>query len=246
MRLGRYRFAPPLWAVLVLLAGVGVFVSLGIWQIQRGEGKQEMLAQRQAASNAAAVDFQRTLNNTSNSVPEYGHKYTVDGRMDASQQILADNQVQDGRIGYRVWTPVVLDGGARVLVDRGWVPLGPGGRQQPPDPDGPNGRVTMTGLWRGLPQPGLRLGEGAACQVSGWPRVLNYPAVAQLRCQYDGPVLDGLLLLDEDDSRGFVRDWNMQFEHMPPIRHFAYALQWFAMALAAAVIFVGINLRRIK
>jgi len=246
MRLGRYRFAPPLWAVLVLLVGLGLFTGFGLWQIQRGESKQTMLAQRQAASKTAPVDFERSMRNSSSPVPEYGDRYTVHGRMDATRQILFDNQVNGQRIGYRVWTPVRLENGARVLVDRGWVPLGPGGRSQPPDPEGPNERVSMTGLWRDLPRPGLRLGDSAACQADGWPRVLNYPAIAQLRCQYDGPVLEGLLLLDESDNRGFARDWNKQFERMPPVRHFAYALQWFAMALALAVIFIGINIRRIK
>lgn len=246
MRLGRYRFAPPVWAVLVVLVGLGLFIGLGIWQIQRGESKQLMLAQRQAASKSEAVDFERAAQDSSRSIPEYGHRYIVRGRMDATRQILFDNQVHDGRIGYRVWTPMMLDDGARVLVDRGWVPLGPGGRSAPPNPDGPEQRITVSGYWRALPQPGMRLGEDAACQASGWPRVLNYPAVEQLRCQYGESVRDGLLLLDEDDSRGFARDWNLQFKRMPPVRHYAYALQWFAMALALAVVFVGINLRRNK
>lgn len=246
MRLGRYRFAPPLWGVLVLLVGVGLMGSLGVWQIQRGESKQMMLAQRQAASKSAPTDFYRAAQAAEDRVPAYGHRYTVEGRMDAGRQILFDNQVHDERIGYRVWTPVQLADGRRVLVDRGWVPLGPKGRAEPPDPAGPKGDVSVTGLWRDLPEPGLRLGEDGACRDSGWPRVLNYPVVAQLRCQYDGAVVDGLLLLDPQDPRGFVRDWDVQLTRMPPVRHFGYALQWFAMATAVAVIFVVINLRRIR
>ena len=76
--------------------------------------------------------------------------------------------------------------------------------------------------------------------------MLNYPTIEQLRCQYTGPVINGLLLLDEADARGFVRDWNQQLVRMPPVRHFGYALQWFAMAVAVAVIFLVINLRRIR
>ena len=49
MRLGRYRFAPPLWGWVIVLLGMAALSSLGIWQIQRGESKQAMLAQRQAA-----------------------------------------------------------------------------------------------------------------------------------------------------------------------------------------------------
>ena len=245
MRLGRYRFAPPLWGVVLALVTIGLMAGLGLWQIQRGEGKQEMLAQRQAASKSAPKDFASAID-LSDAMPAYGQRYTVSGRMDADRQILFDNQVHDERIGYRVWTPVVLDDGRRVLVDRGWVPLGPQGRSEPPDPSAPQGEVTMTGLWRDLPRPGMRLGDTAACDAQGWPRVLNYPTIEQLRCQYTGPVINGLLLLDEADARGFVRDWNQQLVRMPPVRHFGYALQWFAMAVAVAVIFLVINLRRIR
>ena len=246
MRIGRYRFAPPLWGVLVLLVTLGLLISLGLWQIQRGDSKQEMLAQRQAASKSDPVDCGSALHSDDGTGPAYGHRYTINGRMDAGHQILFDSQVHDERIGYRVWTPVVLADGHRVLVDRGWVPLGPKGRAEPPNPSAPDGRVTMTGLWRDLPEPGMRLGAGANCQASGWPRVLNYPTVEQLNCQYTGAVVDGLLLLDQADHRGFVRDWDHQLVRMPPVRHFGYALQWFAMAAAVAVIFIVINLRRIR
>ena len=246
MRIGRYRFAPPLWGVFVLLVSLGLLATLGVWQVERGESKQEMLAQRHAASKSNPVDFSEALGNRDGAAPAYGHRYTVSGRMDAAQQILFDNQVHDERIGYRVWTPVVLPDGRRVLVDRGWVPLGPKGRAEPPNPAAPQTQVTMTGLWRDLPEPGMRLGDSAACQISGWPRVLNYPTVEQLNCQYTGAVVDGLLLLDPADARGFVRDWNRQLVRMPPVRHFGYALQWFAMAAAVAVIFIVINIRRIR
>lgn len=246
MRLGRYRFAPPLWGWVILFVGVAALSGLGAWQIQRGESKQAMLAQRQAAGKSEPQDFVAARASADTAMPEYGLRYTLNGRLDAQRQVLFDNQVRNERIGYHVWTPLVLDDGTRVMVDRGWVPLGPQGRAEPPDPGAPAGRVTMVGVWRDLPRPGMRLGGDAACRLDGWPRVLNYPDIEELRCQYEDDVVDGLLLLDEADARGFERDWQRQFEQMPPVRHFGYALQWFAMALAVFVIFVVLNLRRIR
>ena len=246
MRLGRYRFAPPLWGWVIVLLGMAALSSLGIWQIQRGESKQAMLAQRQAAGKSPARDFLEVERGLNGATPAYGLRYTLTGRLDARRQVLFDNQVRNERIGYHVWTPLVLANGRRVMVDRGWVPLGPGGRAEPPDPAAPAGEVTMKGVWRDLPRPGMRLGGDAACRLEGWPRVLNYPDIEQLRCQYEGDVANGLLLLDEADPRGFARNWQNQFEQMPPVRHFGYALQWFAMACAVAVIFVVLNLRRIR
>jgi len=247
MRVRGYRFAPPVWGVLVLLVVAGALCTLGVWQMQRGETKAAILAQHQAAGKAEVRPLAAALSDVATDDVQreslYDHRYRVAGRVDGAHQILFDNQVFDGRIGYRVWTPLVLDNDMRVLVDRGWVPLGPGGRASPPDPGAPEGRVEMTGRWRSLPQPGLRLGGEHACEQQGWPRVLNFPEVAQVRCQYASPVANGLLLLDENDSRGFARDWQAQLKRMPPVRHYGYALQWFAMAIAVAVIFVVVNLK---
>ena len=57
MRLGRYRFAPPWWGWVIVCLGVAALSSLGVWQIERGESKQAMLAQRQAAGKSPARDF---------------------------------------------------------------------------------------------------------------------------------------------------------------------------------------------
>ncbi|WP_123631002.1 SURF1 family protein [Salinisphaera orenii] len=246
MRVGRYRFAPPWWGVLVLILVAGALCGLGVWQIDRGETKQAMLAQRAAASQSAPTPLARELGDDASARAAHGQHYTLTGRVDASHQLLFDNQVFEGRVGYRVWTPVVLEDGRRVLVDRGWVPLGPGGRSQPPDPEAPTGTVTFSGRWRDLPEAGMRLGDGGACEQRGWPRVLNYPTIAQVRCQYDGPVAAGLLLMAEDAPGGFARDWDSQLSRMPPVRHYGYATQWFAMALAVLAIFVIVNLKRVR
>ncbi len=49
----------------------------------------------------------------------------VAGRYDAGRQILIDNRVHAGRAGYHVVTPLVIEDGRAVLVNRGFVPAGP-------------------------------------------------------------------------------------------------------------------------
>jgi hypothetical protein len=52
-------------------------------------------------------------------------RVTARGRYDSRHRLLLDNQVRRGRAGYRVLTPLRMEGDPRVLlVDRGWVPLG--------------------------------------------------------------------------------------------------------------------------
>ena len=50
--------------------------------------------------------------------------------------------------------------------------------------------------------------------------------------------------LSTDESSGFVREWAIV--SMPPVRHVGYAVQWFAMALAILILFIALNVKKIK
>lgn len=248
MRVGRYRFAPPWWGVVAMLIGVAVFAVAGVWQIQRGQAKAAMLTQRAAADKSPAQPLIPALdeNTGSDLAPLYGKDFVVRGRYDEDRQILLANQVFKTRAGYRVWTPLVLANGKRILIDRGWIPLGPRGRDQPPAPPAPDGVVSVTGLLTDLPKPGIRLGEPPRCDSRSWPRVLNYPTIDTIRCLYQARVIDGLLLLSEKAPGGFARDWQTDVGGMPPMRHYGYAFQWFALAVAVVAVFLVVNTKRIR
>ncbi|MDN5862848.1 MAG: hypothetical protein L0H19_05295, partial [Salinisphaera sp.] len=55
-------------------------------------------------------------------------------------------------------------------------------------------------------------------------------------------VVNGILLLGNDQPGGFPRDWTDV--GLSPMRHIGYAVQWFAMAAAVVVLFVLVNRRR--
>lgn len=234
-----FRLTPPLWAWMAFLPILALLLWLGTWQVQRGQAKADILAERATARQAEPVSLPAAGEPVT---PLYGRLVEVRGVYDDERQILLDNQVRRGRVGYRVWTPLRFAGGRLVMIDRGWVPMG-GDRTNPPRPAAPAGEVAVRGLLRGWPQPGLRLAAPGACEQSGWPRVLNYPDYRQVACQYDAAVVvDGLLLLAEEAPGGFARDWDDL--GLLPIRHYGYAAQWYALALALAVLFVAVNLKR--
>ena len=51
-----------------------------------------------------------------------------------------------------------------------------------------------------------------------------------------------LVLLDADQPDGYLRQW--QPPGFPPLRHTAYAVQWFGLALALGIIYLVTNVRR--
>lgn len=240
------RLTPPWWAWVAVLPMLALLLWLGTWQVQRGQAKADMLAERAVARQAQPRSLPAA---GGDAAALYGRAVAVGGEYRDDRQILLDNQVRRERVGYRVWTPLQLGDGRLVLVDRGWVPAGQDRTRLPNPPapvDGKAGEsakeLTIRGIWRGLPEPGLRLAAPGACEQTGWPRVLNYPSYEQVACQYAEPVVNGLLLLDENAPGGFARDWNDL--GLPPARHYGYAAQWYALALTLAVLFVALNLTR--
>jgi surfeit locus 1 family protein len=148
----------------------------------------------------------------------------------ASRQLLLDGQSHAGVPGYHAWTPLQLATGELLVVDRGWVP------QPAPALPAPVGEVGVTGRWRPLPRAALRLRAAVACPAASFPAVVEYPSAAELRCLLGASVRDGVLQLDPAVPGGFVRDWGEA--GFPPARHYAYAAQWFGLALVGLVFFV--------
>jgi surfeit locus 1 family protein len=78
-----------------------------------------------------------------------------------------------------------------------------------------------------------------------YPVVANFPTheeIAALLHEAAWTPATDLVLLDAGDPDGYWRQW--QAPGFPPMRHVAYAVQWFGLALALAVIYVVTNLRR--
>ena len=232
-----YRFRPPLWSIAGTLAVGGLFVTLGVWQLDRGQSKAQLHAAFDASSQILSLTLQTPP-------PDMlgAPLARVEGAYDGERQILLDNQTRDRVPGYRVWTPLRLREGGWLMVDRGWVAASPD-RSRLPQIEVDATPRQLSGHWRPIPEPGLRL-EAEACASGTFPRVLNYPTRELLSCVLGGPVANGLLLLDPTATDGFVREWALP-NPVPPARHYGYAAQWFAFAATLLFFFIKLNLRRL-
>jgi surfeit locus 1 family protein len=102
------------------LAAFAVLIGLGTWQIERLDWKEGLTAERGAAISAPPI-----------AVPHTGEaaRSLEFHRVEAKGQFLHDREIlvhaierKRGEAGYLVITPLRLDDGAVVLVERGWVP----------------------------------------------------------------------------------------------------------------------------
>jgi len=219
-----------LWAVaavagMLLLALL--FFSLGQWQYGRAAQSRALLESFAASERASA----------SRDVPRAAERYThfrLAGRYVPERQFLLDNIVEAGRVGYYVLTPFEVEGEPDlVLVNRGFV-AAPPDRSDLPDVAVGSGERTIRGHVDVLPRPGLRLAEPAAQNAAAGPlTVLTYPTAADIAARLGRPVHNYQLRLAADQPDGYLRDWRAA--GMPPERHLAYAWQWWALAVAAAL-----------
>lgn len=220
-----------------MAALLAAFVSLGNWQLQRAQDKRDLLAAFDAGA-AIGTAVAAASENAAAQHPRYT-PLSASGRFDTAHQFLLDNVVLDGRVGFYVWTPLRLDGGAAVLVNRGWIPLGEK-RTDVPDIGIDGDSREITGLLDRLPEPGLRLDSGGL--PDGWPKIVMYPRIDELRAVLDYPLYDYVLLMNEAADGGFRREWRPQL--LPPRRHVGYAVQWFAFAAAVLVLFLLLSFKR--
>lgn len=236
------RFSPSIFATVLTILGIALFARLGFWQLQRAEEKQALLEQY-AAGRQSIVELQADITDT---LPRY-QQVRAHGRYDSAHQILLDNMPSGrGQPGYRVVTPFELEQGAWILVDRGWLPLG-ATRASLPDVSVGEEPRDIVGRLDMLPRAGIQLDGQQENAAAAWPRVMSFPQQAAVEKALDRSVFNGLVLLDPEQPDGYERPAQMRFSaagEFGPDRHVAYAVQWFAMAAAALVIYLILGFRR--
>lgn len=107
-----------LFPVLMGLAGCGVLIWLGLWQVDRLGWKQQILANIDARLAAAPAPLRLDATEAQD---EYS-RVTLSGVPDGNELHVLVSGTSAGT-GYRVIVPLTLDDGARILVDLGLLPL---------------------------------------------------------------------------------------------------------------------------
>ena len=235
---GRRVFTPSWGFTVLTLALCAAFFHLGRWQWHKGDLRQaEWTRFAQGSDRVVALGAAPLA-----SVPRF-QRVSLEGHFDGDHQFLLDNRSYQGQAGFEVLTPLRRPNGSTVVVDRGWVPFS-GRRTQLPDVllGESSAAVHVTGRAADLPSPGLASGR-APPAGSAWPKVTSFPSMSQLSTALGSTLEPRLVLLDPQDSNGYVRDWHPP--GMEPIRHWSYAVQWWAFAVVLLGLWLGLNIHKL-
>jgi len=229
-----FRLAPRLVTSLAAAAGIAATVALGNWQLGRAHEKEAMAERLAFLGRESPIVLSGTEVKAENVL---WRQVTARGRFEPRHAVFLDNRVREGVAGYHVVMPLAINGGPRhVLVNRGWV-AGTRERDRLPSITTPGGMVEVTGL---AVEPSRRFLELSSRVAEGrvWQNLTleRYRQAVPIALQ--PIVIEQHSALDD----GLVREW-----HPPDTgvnTHYAYAFQWFAMALAIAVFYLATHVRR--
>lgn len=236
-----YRFRPGLVPTIAVLLLVPVLTSLGFWQLDRAAQKRAIQVEYDARSQEPAL----AIGVQARAAEELRfHRVVAKGSYDPAYQILIDNRIHRGQAGYHVITPLRIgDGKMRVLVNRGWVPLGATRAELPPAP-APQGTLEVRGIATVPREIAFMLGEPEPLSGS-WRRVWQHLDMPRYAQAVPFPVQPVVILLDpESAAGGFTRDWDRLNAGIAV--HQGYAFQWFTLAAAVLVLYVVLNLSRAR
>ena len=222
---------------MATIAGVALTVALGFWQLGRANTKQALQAriadfakQPPMVIGAQAVNPENVLL----------RRVQARGHFDARHVVYIDNRLYKHQPGYHVFMPLRITGIAGfekyVLVNRGWIAAG-AERNRAPQVKTPEGEVVVIGTATPPAERFLEL-SGNVAEGNIWQNMVleRYRQATKLDVQ---PVI---VQQTESLDDGLIRDW-------PPVdlkrnTHLAYAVQWFALAVAIFITYLVLNVRR--
>ncbi len=217
-----------------------IFCALGFWQLDRADERRALQAEYDQRALQAPVRIDAALQPVGTL---QFFRVQAQGSYENEYQLLLDNRVQNGAPGFHVITPLRLAGGAtRVLVNRGWVPLGTD-RNNPPTVTPPAEPVTVSGI-AVVPRVGFSLGQPDRLRRDS-PTVWQQLDLARYAAEAGVPLQPVMILLDpQSPAGGYVRDWARLDAGIAV--HQVYAFQWFMLVLTVVGIYVVLTVRAVR
>ena len=241
IKIGRYSITFEKAPTLAYLCLLPLLIALGTWQLGRSEEKRSFLKQQEQGLASSEIIQLSTAIDANVDALRY-KKVQAAGHYDQAHQFLIDNQISEGKAGYFVLTPFVLQGEAQaVLVNRGWVPLNQN-RSVLPDVQIKNDQTVISGRINRFPSVGIKL-AGAEIPSDSWPSVLQVVDTHVLEKKLAYSLFPFQIELDKELPEGFKREWQTT-TIMLPEQHTAYAIQWFALAFALTLLFIWYSCKR--
>jgi cytochrome oxidase assembly protein ShyY1 len=235
------------WVIvtLVALALIPTMIELGFWQWHRHFDRVASNQRIEDALDAGPVPV-GSLTRPGARVDRdlYYRHVTARGVFEADREVVVRRRTNaDDRVGYHVLTPLRLDDGRYLLVNRGWVPADDRQTKFPEIPAPPGGEVTVTG----------RLMADQTTEASGIKDLDDLPdrQVMLISSESEAErlgaeVLGGYVELVSPAPRAGSPELIPGPDHDGIGNHMAYAIQWWLFTAGVPVGWVVLVRRELR
>lgn len=244
MRIGGLEFRPP-WLLSAFTAVVlPLCIIAGLWQLDRAAQRKEIVSSLEKKKDQAPVALDALVLDADSI--RYS-QVSVRGNYEPEHEFLVDNSVNESSdAGYNVVTPLRISGTQiRILVNRGWVPLG-ASRDVLPNIETPVDEISISGMADLAIKPSFTLGGDKEIKQD-WPRLWAYLDLNRFAEAVSYPVQPIIILQDQDGPYGFDRKRAKKtFFKTKYYINMGYAIQWFGFATIIVVYFFIKSIRKLR
>lgn len=225
--------------IVLMLGLTALFGWLGTWQLQRLGEKEALIRSVGAGLNSAPVPVE-TVDTDADYRP-----VTASGTYHSSGQVLVFTSLGDAKgqysgPGYWVMTPLALDSGGTIFVNRGFIPQSR--RGDFPATNVPRGHQDLTGL--------LRRPEAASDFTpepdysSGIDWIRDPQRLGEFGADLPKPILPWFIDLPAGPAGALPQGGETVVEF--PNNHLGYAITWYGFAVLTPILLVFWLLRQRK
>jgi cytochrome oxidase assembly protein ShyY1 len=243
------RLIPTIAMVVVMSIGI----AAGLWQMSRAAGKIDKA--EKLTSQIALPPLNLNTKQKWTLAEADSRRLVVEGAFLADQAIWLDNRPQpgasvskagSGQSGFYVLMPFQVAGfdNTVIWVQRGWAPRNREDRLALPPINTPGGALRIEGIGIAQPDRVFELGDGGVGGNSPVRIQQNLDLTKEAERHRWQQIPFVLKQIGDSEKDGLMRNWTAAASGVE--RHYAYAFQWFALALSAFLFWLIHGLLRIR
>lgn len=238
----RLRSAGLVWPLVLALPALLILLGLGTWQMQRLAWKEGLIAKIEARVHAAPVSLAEIEKGSKDGI-EYARVHVRGTFRHNAEQLVWEPDPRLGP-GYHVYTPLSLDDGRFILVNRGYVTealRSPSARAE----GQVAGEVEVVGLLREPPERGMFSPDRDGKTGAWFWRDFDGMSRAALGPDAGKAVH---LFLDAEAEPANPGGWPQggTTRLTLPNRHLEYALTWYGLAATLVAVLIAFIISRLR
>jgi len=233
------------WMTICALPALTLLLGLGVWQLNRLEWKEALIAERTAGLATEPVALETVLRADWQDL-EF-RRVVLQGKFLPDNFKLNTPVKVHNKPGYKLIAPFETSTGQTVIVDRGWMPID----LKKPELYQPTGKLSLIGILRSVGRPSpwtpnnvpeksewYFVDPGALATLNGYNNTMPFFV------QVVPKPIPKTGLASPGTKERIVWPMPLEFDSQQPNRHLEYAVTWFGLAATLVIIYIAFHWRR--